>query len=65
MCKLFCDIMLQNELNNNTAHFTTHNQTCLATNQAVAGCKKVLQEVDLFFVTKSVHVARFTSPRQT
>jgi len=50
--------MLQNELNGNAVRFTTHNQTCLATNQAIAGCKKVLQEVDLLFATKSVH---FTS----
>ena len=57
--------LLQNELNNNTARFTTHNQTCLATNQTVAGCKKVLQGVDLLYETKSVHVKRFNSPRQT
>ena len=36
MCKLFCYIMLQNELNSNTAHFTTHNQLNLPCNKS--GC---------------------------
>ena len=36
----------------------THVQTCLATNQIVAGCKKLFQNVDivLLFATKSVRV---------
>ena len=43
------------------------NQTYLATNQLAAGCKKLLQKVEskFTFVTKSVHVACFTGPRQT
>ena len=32
--------MLQNELNSDVARFTTHFQTCLATNQVFAGCEK-------------------------
>ena len=43
------------------------NQTCLATNQLVAGCEKLLQRRDCnsTFAAQSVHVARFTDPRQT
>ena len=43
------------------------NQTSLATNQLVAGCEKLLQRRDCnsTFATQSVHVARFTDPRQT
>jgi len=45
------------------------NQTSLATNQLVEGCEKLLQKVEssstFFFFTKSVHVARFTGPKQT
>ena len=42
------------------------NQTCLVTNQLVAGCEKLLQRRDCnsTFATKSVHVARFTDPRR-
>ena len=40
------------------------NQTCLRTNQVVAGFKKMLQKVDSNSATKSVQVARFTGPRQ-
>ena len=35
-------------------------------NRVVAGCEKKVQKVaSSFFATKSVHVARFTSSRQT
>ena len=37
-------------------------------NRFVAGCEKMVQKVassSTFFATKSVHVARFTSSRQT
>ena len=36
--------LLHNELNSDVARFTT-NQTCLATNQVVKGCEKLLQKV--------------------
>ena len=39
------------------------NQTCLATNQVVAGCEKLLQNIEggsTFLKQKSVHVVRFT-----
>ena len=38
-----------------------------ATNQVVTGCENLLQKVESSstFATKSVHVARFTGPRQT
>ena len=53
----------KNELNSDSAQV----QTCLATNQVFAGCEKLLQNVESssIFATKSVHVARFTDPRQT
>ena len=43
------------------------NQTCLATNQVVAGCEKLLQNIEggsTFLKQKSVHVVRFTGTRQ-
>ena len=48
------------ELNSDSARFTTQIQTCLATNQVVARCEKLLQNVESSstFATKSVHVAR-------
>ena len=41
------------------------NQTCLATNQVVAGFKQLLQKVESNSTTKFVQVARFIGPRQT
>ena len=38
------ETLLQNKLNSDVARFTT-NQTCLANNQAVKGCEKLLQKV--------------------
>ena len=48
------------ELNSDSARFTTQIQTCLATNQVVARCEKLLQNVESSstFATKLVHVAR-------
>ena len=42
-------------------------QTCLATNQIVAGCENLLQKVEssCSFCISTVCVARFTGPRQT
>ena len=59
MCSLFATLM-QNELNSDSARFTTQIQTCLATNQVVARCEKLLQNVESSstFATKLVHVAR-------
>ena len=59
MCSLFATLM-QNELNSDSARFTTQIQTCLATNQVVARCEKLLQNVESssIFATKLVHVAR-------
>ena len=34
------------ELKSDVASLTTHGQTCLATNQVVAGCEKLLQKVE-------------------
>ena len=34
--------LLLHELKSNVARFTIHVQTCLATNQVVAGCEKLL-----------------------
>ena len=44
------------ELKSDVASLTTHGQTCLATNQVVAGCEKLLQKVESnsTFATKSV-----------
>ena len=39
-------MLLQNELNSDVARFTTHVQTCLETNQVVAGCEKLLQNIE-------------------
>ena len=52
------------------ARFTTnHIQTCLTKYQVAAGCKNLLQKVQSSstskIATKSIHVARFTGPRQT
>ena len=58
-------MLLQNEL---MRVLPPMNQTSLATNQLVKGCEKLLQKVEsssTFFFSKSVHVARFTGPRQT
>ena len=57
------------ELKRYAALFTPNVGTCFATNQAVAGCEKFKcwrkwREVVLF-AANSVHVARFTGPRQT
>ena len=48
------------ELNSDSARFTTQIQTCLATNQVVARCEKLLQNVESSstFATELVHVAR-------
>ena len=48
------------ELNSDSARVTTQIQTCLATNQVVARCEKLLQNVESSstFATKLVHVAR-------
>ena len=48
------------ELNSDSARFTTQIQTCLGTNQVVARCEKLLQNVESSstFATKLVHVAR-------
>ena len=61
-CSLFATLM-QNELNSDTARFTTQVQTCLATNQVFASCEKLLQKTESssIFATKSVHVARLAS----
>ena len=61
-----CETLLQNELKSDVARFTTHVQTCLATNQDVAGCENLLQKVERSstFATHSVHFARFSGPRQ-
>ena len=58
-CKMSCMALLLVSI--------THTQTRLATNQAVAGCQKFLQKLEnsSTFCNKSVHVARFTGPRQT
>ena len=40
------ETLLQNELKSDLARFTTHVQTCLATNQDVAGCENLLQKVE-------------------
>ena len=53
------------ELKSVVARFTTHAQTCLATNQIFVGyekfsCRK--WRVVSFFGTKSVYVVRFTDP---
>jgi len=60
--------LLQNELNSDFARSTTPNQICHAANKVVAGCEKLLQKVvgsSTFFVTNSLHVARFTGQKQT
>ena len=59
MCSLFATLM-QNELNSDSARFTTQVQTWLATNQVVASCEKLSQKTESSstFATKSVHVAR-------
>ena len=43
------------------------NQTCLGTNQVVAGYEKFLQKIESFssFATECVYVARFTGPKHT
>ena len=58
-CKMSCQAMLLVNI--------THVQTRLATNRVVAGCQKFLQKVEnsFTFCKKSLHVARFTGPRQT
>ena len=45
----------------------TFKPACLAANQVVSVCEKLLQkaESELPFATKPAHVARFTEPRQT
>ena len=48
-CNLFCNL-LQNELKDDVVHFTTHVQTCLATNQVVAGCVKLSKKVEFYFL---------------
>jgi len=60
-------VPLQNELKRNVAHFTTYVQTRLAANQVVPRFENVLHKLEstLLFATKSLHFARFTSPRQT
>ena len=60
-CSLFATLM-QNELNSDSARFTTQVQTCLATNQVFASCEKLLQKTESSstFATKSVHVARLS-----
>ena len=54
-------------MNSDVAHFTTHQSTCLVTNQVAAGCEKLLQTVEIrsTFVIKSVHDVHFTDPRQS
>jgi len=44
-------------LKNDVARFTTHVYTCLATNQVVAGCGKLLQKVEssLFYLFNRFH----------
>ena len=51
---------LQNELKSDVARFTTHVQTCLATNQVVAGCENLLQKVESSstFCNKPLHMLR-------
>ena len=39
-------LILPNELNDDVGRFTTHHQTCLVTNQVVAGCEKLLLKVE-------------------
>ena len=58
-CKMSCQAMLLVNI--------THVQTRLATNRVVAGSQKFLQKVEnsFTFCKKSLHVARFTGPRQT
>ena len=61
------ETLLQNKLNSDVARFTIPptNQTCLPTNQVLAGCKKLLQKVTvvLLFATRSVDISHFTGPR--
>ena len=52
--------LLQNELSSDVARFTTHSD--LPCNKSGC-CRK--KRVVLTFATKSVHVVRFTDPRQT
>ena len=58
-CKMSCMALLLVSI--------TPTQTRLATNQAVAGCQTFVQKLEnsSTFCNKSVHVARFTGPRQT
>ena len=60
-------ILLQNELKSSVACVTTYIQTCLATNQVVAGCEKLLQkgESSCTFYNKICTCCVFTGPRQT
>ena len=39
-------LILPNELNDDVGRFTTHHQTCLVTNQVIAGCEKLLLKVE-------------------
>ena len=56
---------LQNELKSDVARFTTHIQTCLATNQVVAGCENLLQKVESSstFWNKTYTCCAFYRPR--
>ena len=50
------------ELKSDVASFTTHVQTCLATNQVVAGCEKLLQKVESTFCNKICPCCAFYRP---
>ena len=66
-----CFATLQrNKFKSNVARFASHVQTCLTTNQVVAGCENLLQKVDsslsyIFCNKICTYAARFTGPRQT
>ena len=55
-CNLVCDIAAKRVEKRLCTGFTTHVQTFLATNQVVAGCEKLLQNVEssleLFYFCK-------------
>ena len=65
MCNLFCNIAVERVELAMSGALPPTNQTCLTTNQIVAGFKKLLQKLEGNSRTKSVQVARFTGPRET
>ena len=61
-CILFCNIAVE-KCKSDVARFTAYVQSCLATIQAVTGCEKLSQKVDVLF-QENLYACAFDWPKE-